>query len=783
MKKIICLILLSIFFLGACSTRKDTFINRNYHNVSTKYNVLYNGNIALEKGIEEINTEYEDNYWAILPIEPLKINEETFVLPGEGEKDNGGFFDTAEKKAVKAVQKHGMNIAGKEHNRQIDDAYFLLGKARYYSQRFVPALEAFEFVLKHYPSGDLNQELQIWKAKTQIRLQNEEQAVLIIKNILKSRKLEKNIKEDSHTALAMAYVALDSFPQAMEQLEKAVKTHENKEQYARNLFILGQLYRQNQNLDSSQLAFQQILDFKKSPYKYKIYSYIEQVKNSTDSTDNSQLQDKIYKLIKERENRPYLDALYYQAAQLDFQENDATSAIENLINSVHTPLAKKFQRGVSYEKLGDFYFDKALFVKAGAYYDSVMPNVTNENTKRIRKLKRKRKSLEEIILHETILKRNDSILNLVAMSDAKRTTYFEQHIAEIKKADKLAAILKENAERSNTSGNAFAGGGKQNNTSGKWYFYNMQTVGFGKAEFQKIWGNRELKDNWRLSENRNKLSDDLQEASDNSLTSNANIDESKKYDVNYYISLIPSDKQDIQVMRENNGNALYQLGIIYKEQFQEYDLATQKLERFLSESPKENLVLPAKYHLYKIFKLTNNPKLNQLKQEIVSEYPESRFAKIILNPDVTSFNDEIGSPESHYEKVYCDFEYEKYPIVVSQCNEAIKKYIDDPIQAKFELLKAYALLKTENKEAFIKGLEFVVNNYPKTEESDHAQEVLDLLNGVKKPVNNEINKKENDTKKVDTNTKKVETLTDEEKKQKVLELMKKRGGPPKVKTN
>ena len=92
-------------------------------------------------------------------------------------------------------------------------------------------------------------------------------------------------------------------------------------------------------------------------------------------------------------------------------------------------------------------------------------------------------------------------------------------------------------------------------------------------------------------------------------------------------------------------------------------------------------------------------------------------------------------------------------------------------------------MKTENKEAFIKGLEFVVNNYPKTEESDHAQEVLDLLNGVKKPVNNEINKKENDTKKVDTNTKKVETLTDEEKKQKVLELMKKRGGPPKVKTN
>jgi hypothetical protein len=36
-----------------------------------------------------------------------------------------------------------MNIDGRERNFQIDEAYLLLGKTRYYDQRFIPALDAF----------------------------------------------------------------------------------------------------------------------------------------------------------------------------------------------------------------------------------------------------------------------------------------------------------------------------------------------------------------------------------------------------------------------------------------------------------------------------------------------------------------------------------------------------------------------------------------------------------------------------------------------------------------
>jgi hypothetical protein len=47
-------------------------------------------------------------------------------------------FELAETKATKAIQKHSMNIDGRERNFQIDEAYLLLGKARYYDQGLFP---------------------------------------------------------------------------------------------------------------------------------------------------------------------------------------------------------------------------------------------------------------------------------------------------------------------------------------------------------------------------------------------------------------------------------------------------------------------------------------------------------------------------------------------------------------------------------------------------------------------------------------------------------------------
>lgn len=753
--------------------------------MTTKYNVLYNGNVALDKGILELNTDYEDNYWEVLPIEPLKISEEVIDLPGQKSEDAPKTtFDIAEEKAVKAVQKHGMYIAGSERNKQIDDAYMLLGKARYYSQRFVPSLEAFEFTLKNNPNSDLNTELRIWKAKTLVRLQNEESAVDQLKLLLRKDNLQKEELEQAHTALAMAYIAMDSVPAAIKQLHLALESDENKEQHARNLFVLGQLYDLQKSNDSAQWAFNQLIEYPKAPRKYEVHAYLKKVKFTDDANELAQLKAKIKKISKDPLNKPYEDEIHYHLAEISFKEGNNIDALKYLHQSVGFPQAKKYQKVLSYERLGDYYFDKTDFVTAAVYYDSVRPHVENSNTKHIKKLERKIKNLEDVVFYENVLKENDSVLGLVAMNETDRKTYFEAYIAKLKKEDELKAIQIENAERNQIAGNQTIPDEKENNKSkGKWYFYNTQTVAFGKSEFVRMWGKKELKDNWRWSQNKSEMIGNEKSSNVSKNSSTKGDAQISQYNVNTYLQKIPTDPKDIEKLKDDNANALYQLGLIYKEKFQVYPLAANRLERFLDKNSKENLILPAKFHLAKIYEKLGDTRSANLKTQIISQYPDSRYAQMLQNTKETYVNDSIKTPEMHYEKVYCDYEYEYFDLVFRQCEEAVIQYADDPILPKFELLKAYALYHVKGKDYFVDGLEFVVANFPKTEEAIHAQEVLDRLNGIVKPKeeSKELKVREepvnNPKKGFNKTDEPLQNKEEEEKRQKVLEMIKKQGPP------
>ena len=134
-----------LLFLIACSTKRNTWLSRNSHALSTKDNILYNGGIALEKGIAEVKQQNVDNFWEILPVERMQVSEQT-MMPGQTRNAN---FEKAETKATKAIQKHSMNIGGSEKNPQMDEAYLMLGQARYYDQRFITALDAFNYILSN----------------------------------------------------------------------------------------------------------------------------------------------------------------------------------------------------------------------------------------------------------------------------------------------------------------------------------------------------------------------------------------------------------------------------------------------------------------------------------------------------------------------------------------------------------------------------------------------------------------------------------------------------------
>ena len=176
-------ILILSLVAASCSTKKDAFLNRNFHAVATKYNVLYNGEVAFQEGVRELNSKYEDDFWELLPIEPIKFEENSSKGSSletklgwksfsnkDTDNQNLSSFERAEEKAVKAIQKHSINIKNIQYNREIEKAYLLLGKARYFDRRFFPALEAFNFLLETGASWSNFLDAKIWREKTNIRL-------------------------------------------------------------------------------------------------------------------------------------------------------------------------------------------------------------------------------------------------------------------------------------------------------------------------------------------------------------------------------------------------------------------------------------------------------------------------------------------------------------------------------------------------------------------------------------------------------------------------------------
>lgn len=742
--KIFLSFLLTLIVAG-CSTKKDAFVNRSFHSINTKYNILYNGHEALRIGLEQLNANYEDNFWERLPVEPLKVDK--FGLPGMSTDTDTSpkEFERAEEKAVKAVQKHSMLIARQERNRQIDDAYLLLGKSRYYSKRFVPALEAFNYVIKNYPRANLINETKIWQAKTQIRLRNEEKAIENLAELLNDEELGQKIFEDAQTALAMAYMSLDSIDLALHHLNKSVlltnknkvivkamittnkknvvKMHlstKNAEQTARNLYIIGQLYKEKNNIDSSNIAFNNIVKFNKAPRKYSVRAQIESAKNFILKGAPIFGKEILEKMVKNRDNKLFLGEIYYQLGVIEADSN-SEKAIDYFKESLLANESNNLQKEFSYEAAGNYYFEKAQFASAGAYYDSILGITENQNSKRIRRLSRKRANLNDVILFESVAKINDSILNIIGMDKEEQTTFFTSHIEKMKAEDEKKKVADKN------TGNGFfnnLGFKKGSSNSGKWYFYNTQTLGFGEQEFSRIWGNRPLEENWRLSD-KTQLNF---KGNKNVAVNNSNIlDESKKYELSYYLDNIPIDKSKIDSLKVDRNNAYYKLGVIYKEQFSELELASNRLESLLLFNPNESLEVPAKYHLFKIYSDQKNTRAETLKDDIISNFSSTLYAKIILNPNSVLENASRNAPESEYAKVFYDYKDNKFEKVLEAANLAITKFEGQVIVPKFELLKAYTIGKKEGLKAFKIALDYVATNYPNTEEGKKALEMIETI--------------------------------------------------------
>jgi tetratricopeptide (TPR) repeat protein len=452
-------------------------------------------------------------------------------------------------------------------------------------------------------------------------------------------------------------------------------------------------------------------------------------------------------LLADRENRPYLDVLHHQLGLYYDKKKDYKKAIFQYNRSLSKRPTDAYLKASDYRNIAQAYFNSSKYVKAGMYFDSTL-TALNAKSREYKAIKKKRDNLNDVIKYEAITLRNDSILAICAMTPFDRETYYQKHIDLLKKAEVLAAIKEKEIQKKQDA--ATPGGenvpsasndiqqqldrmaARSNSAASSFYFYTASTVSYGREQFKKIWGDRSHKGNWRTNSKdqksdvkdapETKPDDPLAAAATGVSKAPAATISNPEYEPSFYTAKLPKSKVVIDSLAKERNFAYYQLGMIYKEKFKEYERSSDRFERLLRQRPEERLVLPSLYHLYKVYEIIDKDKAEIVRQRIIKDYPNSRYAELLSKKG--NAQQLADAPRESYDKLYKAYQQDALRETYPQVLESINLFTGEDLIPKFELLKARLSGRLFGLKEYAQNLNYVALNYPNTAEGREAEKLL-----------------------------------------------------------
>ena len=284
------------------------------------------------------------------------------------------------------------------------------------------------------------------------------------------------------------------------------------------------------------------------------------------------------------------------------------------------------------------------------------------------------------------------------------------------------------------------GGGSN---EGRWYFYNPTTMSNGYSAFTRKWGRRKFEDNWFLNDktvvnfaSEQQPADSIPGAASDTtkdgkkiLTKSRNPKERA-----FYLPDITFTKEKTEASNNMIIEALYQAGFIYVEGLGDYGNATLTFESLIARFPDNKYKIQTAYELCQLYAhLQNQPKSDYYKNQILTLYPGSDYAKLLVNPN---YYKEINARQSEGSKLYNDtykaFTNQQYYMVINNADIARVKYKADSIlMPKFDYMRALALGKIEVVDSLVFAMKKVIKDYPSSKVRPMAENVLAFL-GTKK---------------------------------------------------
>jgi hypothetical protein len=761
---------LSLFIISACTSSKNTAGTRWYHAFNTRYNIYFNGNEAFKETYKNqiesyINTE---NYAEIIKFHPVSATP-------KDKKTSGGAYTKPVEKAVKAIKLHSIQtkpardnnsrnsreyrafMKRTEFNPFLHNAWTMLAKSQFYNGDFIEAASTFSFISRLYETQpEIATPAKIWKARCYNEMEWFYDAENILSKIDKSQ-LTKSQSDWYSTVYADYFVKQKRYEEAIPFMQTAVKAEKNKLQRNREKYLLAQIYAATGQKALSYKLFGEV-GHATVPYILQLNANIRQTEVFPDEKNNIQkVSKKLKKMAKSSKNKEYLDMVYYALGNVYMTVPDTAKALESYTLGSEKSIRGGIDKAMNQIQLGDIYFTQREYIKAQPNYSEALGQLKKEDSAYPRVSKRS-EALDALVIHAEAVELQDSLQRLAKLPEEEQLKIVDKIIADLKKKEKEEREKAEQEEyqaKRQEMQSARQTQSKQKQpavvappSDGSFYFYNPQAVAAGKNVFQQKWGRRKLEDDWRRR-TKSKLFDepdneesfaeqdsvgavapDADTISSDS-TAEAQTLSDDPYDPQFYLQQIPATEEDMEASNLILQDGLFNMGVIFKDMLEDYNLAIQTLDSLNIRFPENENKLEAYHHIYLIYwKLNDMENALIYKNKIRTEFPESDLAIAMADPDYEYNQKMLGvMQDSLYRQAFEAYQDNQPKEIRKIYEEFTNKYTGSDLQPKFMFLNALSFAQTLDADTFKVLLKDLIDKYPNEDVSLLA---LDMMKGFQR---------------------------------------------------
>lgn len=723
--------------ISGCSTKKNTRASRAYHNLTSRYNIYFNGNESLKTGLKRIDQNVEDDYTRILPI-----YIESYPTAGPAARAD---MDNAVQKGSKVIANRSITVKPKrrkirtrsyqefarreEFNNWVDDSYLLIGKAYFYQHNFVSAIENFSYIIRKFNEEDTRYDAMVWTARSYNEMERFTEASEMLKALQADPDFPRRLEKELAKVNADFYLKQNEYSEAIKLLEIAQQKVFGRKEKARLQFILAQLYRETGNTAKSADAFMAVTRLN-PPYKMAFNARINAAGLYSGLGQSDKLKKDLNKMLRDEKNLEFRDQIYFALGNIYFREGNLTQAIDHFKKSVAVSVDNDYQKAQSAITLADIFFDDRKYRESQAYYDTAMMVIDN-NYPNYQTIDVRYRGLSRLVENLETVEVQDSLQMLALMPDPQRNAMIEKYIAAERQKQRDAELManQQQMERGYYRANEYRFGLGRSDEGGGWYFYNPQTVSYGKAQFQQRWSRRRLEDNWRRL-NKAVVSDeelgDFAELVDSTKIIIRETDPMKR---EYYVQDLPLNDSLMAISHDKIRDALYNAGKIFKSDFNDYPRSAESFEELNRRYPDNIYLLSALFDLYDVYELMGESARAQYYRDlIVQKFPDSKYAQYLLNPN---FFAEMQVRQDRlnrlYQDAFRDYKAGRYA-QVSELAEQMKSMEPDSLLiSKIDFMGSVAHGARSDIRTFEVLLQKYISDYPKAEPTPLAREILTLI--------------------------------------------------------